>query len=192
MWHVEKLNDEHIQFCRLCRQAGSLSYADALTLWETDSSFRDAFIQTLAACPFSGFRWETPAMTNETLDRPFEFVLLQADSLQRPVDPTAFASHFAADDRQSVFAFPNLRGDATMIVPAPTGEQTAYGHLASFVRNAPSEQVHELWQVVGRTVREQVSDKPIWLSTAGMGVSWLHIRDRLASEVLRSSAVYAA
>ena len=52
----------------------------------------------------------------------------------------------------------------------------AYGHLAAFVREAPREQVHALWARVGELVLERVSNVPLWLSTAGGGVAWLHVR----------------
>jgi hypothetical protein len=48
--------------------------------------------------------------------------------------------------------------------------------LAAFIRRAPRTQVHDLWRVVGATMEGQLSAMPVWLSTAGMGVSWLHIR----------------
>ena len=153
-----------------------LSYGEVLSLWQTEELFREFFVVQLVSSPFRAFRWETPPVTSDTVTRPFEFVLLQADALDRPVDPTAFASHFDSAANRIVLAFPSLRGDATMIVPCPVGEDGVYGHLASFVSHAPCDQVHELWKLVGRTMSEQVSDKPIWLSTAGMGVSWLHVR----------------
>lgn len=56
-----------------------------------------------------------------------------------------------------------------------------YTHLASFLRGAPSEQVHTLWQRVGmeleaRLVAQGARDIPTWTSTSGLGVSWLHVR----------------
>jgi len=72
--------------------------------------------------------------------------------------------------------FPNLRGDALLIVPSLQGSISADGHLAAFVREAPEYQKHLLWQKVGQVMEQRVSAEPIWLSTAGAGVPWLHIR----------------
>ena len=72
--------------------------------------------------------------------------------------------------------FPNLGNDAVLVVPRPSGAAAAWSHLAAFVRNAPAHQVHELWRVIGITMEQQLGTSPIWLSTAGMGVSWLHVR----------------
>lgn len=54
-----------------------------------------------------------------------------------------------------------------------------YGHLAAFVREGPSQQVAETWKHVAQEYMKQINDmneKPIWLSTSGLGVAWLHFR----------------
>ena len=66
--------------------------------------------------------------------------------------------------------------DAVMVVPSARAKPTAYGHLAAFVRHAPDAQRHALWQSVGESMTRRVGAKPVWLSTAGAGVSWLHVR----------------
>lgn len=54
---------------------------------------------------------------------------------------------------------------------------TDYGNLAAFFQNAPTDQHQALWRVVGRSVKERlVSHSPLWLSVAGGGVAWLHVR----------------
>lgn len=150
------------------------SYGEVLALWQTDFGFRGAFLHALANLPYSAFRWEMPPLTRETLAHPFEFVALDSPWLERDADPLAFAEHFLPTE--PVVAFPNLSGDSTLIVPCPTGPPAAYAHLAAFVRHAPEEQQHALLALVGKTVEAQLSDTPLWLSTAGAGVAWLHVR----------------
>jgi hypothetical protein len=75
-----------------------------------------------------------------------------------------------------VVAFANLRGDALLVVPCPAGDAGAYGHLAAFVREAPEAQRDALWREVGEAMARRVGARPVWLSTAGAGVSWLHVR----------------
>ena len=53
---------------------------------------------------------------------------------------------------------------------------SAYGHLAAFVREAPEAPRHALWQSVGAARARRVGPSPVWLSTAGDGVAWLHVR----------------
>jgi hypothetical protein len=150
-----------------------------LRLWQGDEPFRTFFISLLADAPFAGFRWETPPTTSTTADRPFEFVVLDAPRIDRTPDTRAFAERFqSAHSGERVIAFPNLGNDAVLVVPLPMDQRPAadYVHLAAFVRRAPAEQVHELWRVVGAALEARLSDQPVWLSTAGMGVAWLHVR----------------
>jgi hypothetical protein len=151
------------------------SYADVLRGWQGDAGFRTSFNALLTEAPYEAFRWETPAVTTATLAQPFEFVLLDSPGLARRPDPEAFAAHFAGAEGM-VAAFPNLGGDAILVVPCPLTEASAYGHLAAFVRRAPEEQRHALWQRVGAAVAQRVGTRPIWLSTAGAGVWWPHVR----------------
>src|SRR5262245_33685072 len=113
------------------------TFADALRSWQDESIFRSMFNGLLASASFSAFRWETPPVTLLTATRPFEFVLLDSPGLARRPDPDAFAEHFKGTSETSVVEFPNLGGDAIMIVPCPRTVPSAYGHLAAFVRDAP-------------------------------------------------------
>lgn len=155
-----------------------LSYADVLSLWSEDSEFRKAFTQTLTESPFSAFRWETPSLTTGNKNQPFEFVLVNAPGFtQRKTDQRTYQKYFTKDDaHHGIVSFENLGGDATLIVPSPRTDFSSYGHLASFLRSAPTSQVDALWRRVGEIVSQQVSDVPLWLNTAGGGVAWLHVR----------------
>lgn len=161
---------------RLFRQSTALRFRDVLDLWERDSTFRTFFSGLLAEAPFDAFRWETPPVTATSLDQPFEFVLVDSPDLDRPVQREAFAEHFPASSTPAVVSFANLGQDATLVVPSPIADDAAYGHLAAFVRRAPAEQQHLLWQTVAKTLQTRIGERPVWLSTAGGGVAWLHVR----------------
>jgi hypothetical protein len=171
---VEKLTD--VRGLRFAVEIDSrpATCADVLRAWQGDADFRSLFNATLAEAPFKAFRWETPAVAG-TASRPFEFVLLDSPGLARRPEPEAFAEHFGRAGSE-VVVFPNLGGDAILVVPCPIADPSAYGHLAAFVRRAPEPQRHALWQSVGAAMARRVSSGPVWLSTAGAGVSWLHVR----------------
>ena len=152
-----------------------LAYGDVIGLWQASSAFRALFIETLSASTFDAFRWETPGVSRSDLTRAFECVLVDDPGLERPADRTAFHEHFLSDG-DGVVTFENLGGDALMVVPSPRAADTAYAHLAAFIRQGPEEQIHALWKTVGRAVDGRVSDRTLWLSTAGGGVPWLHVR----------------
>jgi hypothetical protein len=158
------------------RGASPVPYGEVLRLWREDADFRALFLALLADAPFAAFRWETPPVTRATADRPFEFVLLDDPWLARDPEPQAFADHFAAAAEGGVVEFANRGGDAVLVVPCPQGSPSAYGHLAAFVRQAPGPQRHALWQAVGAAMQRRLGDRPVWLSTAGAGVAWLHVR----------------
>lgn len=155
------------------------TFADVVRGWQGDPDFRSWFNALLADAPFSAFRWETPPVSRATLGRPFEFVLINDPGLSaRRPDPEPFAPHFRGSQEGEVVAVPNLGGDAILIVPgpSPSTSPSAYGHLAAFVRSAPESQRQALWRSVGEAMAGRVGARPAWLSTAGAGVAWLHVR----------------
>jgi hypothetical protein len=178
MWipQIEKLEGAHTLKIAIHRDSSPIPFAETIQLWKRDSDFRSFFIRTLADAPFSAFRWETPAITAATSNRPFEFVLLDSPSLARAPDENAFAKHFPESTDVEVVEFANLGRDAILIVPCPKTSPSAYVHLASFLRHARDSQKHALWQLVGDAMTRRLSDNPVWLSTARAGVAWLHIR----------------
>jgi hypothetical protein len=156
--------------------SGALCYGDVIRAWRGDDEFGSWFNAFLARVSFAAFRWETPPVTTETTSRPFEFVVLDSPSLICQPDPHAFDAHFRGQPESDVVTFANLGGDAILVVPRPVGAADAYGHLAAFVRNAPEPQRAMLWKTVGDAIAWRLSTNPVWLSTAGAGVSWLHVR----------------
>jgi hypothetical protein len=177
MWnaHEVELHNSNGLLFNINLDSRAATFANVLRAWQDDAALRAFFNALLADAPYAAFRWETPPVTAATLSRPFEFVLLDSPELARHPDPNVFAKHFAKD-KADVVAFPNLGGDAVLIVPRPVAEPSAYGHLAAFVRHAPEAQRHALWRLVGETLTLRVGDKSVWLSTAGAGVAWLHVR----------------
>jgi hypothetical protein len=178
MWVAqnEQLNKGYTIKTTITIADAPIAYADVLSGWQHNAAFRTFFIDLLAGTPFTAFRWDTPPVTATTVSRPFEFVLLNAPGLDKTADAAAFAEHFQTAESDGVVEFSNLGGDAILVVPCPSEPLTAYSHIAAFVRHAPPAQQHALWQQVGRAMQRRLNNKPVWLSTAGAGVAWLHIR----------------
>ncbi len=170
-------NNGRVHKLRIINNADSMCYADALDLWQHNESFRSFFISLLADAPFSAFRWETPPVTLDTVSRDFEFVLLDSPFLDLPPEPEVFARYFSdAESDSGIVVFENLGRDAVLVAPSPRALDSAYAHLAAFTRDGPGLQNHALWQVIGRTMQQRITNRPVWLSTAGGGVAWLHVR----------------
>ncbi len=180
MWRsrIEELSGRRGRRVVLLDRERVLRYEEVLRLLRLDAAFRDHFIELLAAAPYAAYYWETPPIDRGCAGRPFEQVLIDAPPLAGAgAESGPFEQHFArATDPEGIAVFPNLGADATLVAPAPRAPEAAYPHLASFSRGAPAAQQHALWGTVGETVERSLSDHLLWLSTAGGGVYWLHIR----------------
>lgn len=156
--------------------ADGATVVDVLHRLRDDAAFREHWTATLAGVSFRAFRWEMPQMSRSSLHDPYEAVVVDAPSLRRGQDPTAFASLFETETDPDVVTAPNLGGDAVLVIPRPQPGVDCYGHLAAFVRGALASQRHALWEAVARASLGRVGERPLWLSTAGGGVPWLHVR----------------
>lgn len=158
---------------------GPCSFERVVRGWASDEPFRAAFLERLAAAPGPAWFWELPPVTRGRVERPFEFVLVPSPRLARMrADPGDFAEPFGRA-RGGTAAFWNLGGDALLVAPLPPGSPGAdvpYAHLASFVRGAPEPARHELLRALAEAVAARLSDVPLWISTSGLGVPWLHVR----------------
>jgi hypothetical protein len=179
MWsaHTEQLSEGDVLRIRILQQSSPVTLDEVIRGWSENRQFRSFFIELLARVPFVDYRWETPASTKSSAAQNFEFVVVNSPGLADTAEPSAFAEHFARSTTSNgVVSFYNLGKDACLIVPCPIASPEVYRHLGTFVRQAPEEQKHKLWKMVGTEMTRNLGKVPIWLSTAGAGVSWLHVR----------------
>lgn len=161
---------------RAYRSGSEATYAEVLDSWAVgDRSLLEVMEPVLEAQDSDAYLWETPPITQGTVDRPFTFVRIDSPTLARMhPEPEVFASYYPqAED--GIVTFTNLGGDAVLIAPTPD-EGTSYPHLAAFSRSAPPEKRVSLWRAVGEAVKNELGDRPLWISTCGTGVAWLHVR----------------
>ncbi len=119
---------------------------------------------------YPAIRWEcAPRRFADTRDA--TFVIVNAPHLARvSPEPHTFAEHFGSGHAAT---FTNLRGDTDLI--APTDAQADYAHLLRFLISASDAEKVELFAHVSTAVSLSATD-PLWVSTAGAGVHWLHVR----------------
>lgn len=179
--------DEIDQTCLLYRMLlndGEIMYKEALIFMEKDRNFRDCVIETFKQLSFKAYLWETVPVSQESLAvTPFLFVITESKGLdEMAVDDKTFAQHFNASKNPHATSFLNLGRDAMLVAPLPTksnATQRDYSHLGNFVRNAPEEQFHEFLMETAKSMQKRLPRRrasPLWLSTAGHGVAWLHAR----------------
>jgi len=156
----ERISDHVLKFRYVNSDDQELSFREVVELWadvhRDGSLFRAFHCQLLSDIPFEAYKWE---------------------GLDRPEDQTAFQNQFDnAEDSAQTIEFPNLGRNAILVVPRPCGQEVNHCHLASFLRTCGAQEESMLWKQAGKSMLARVSDKPVWLSTAGGGVAWLHIR----------------
>lgn len=168
----------HIKFVWI-ENGQALSYADVIKAWREFPQFGSWFSSLLAAAPFREMFWECPPTTSVLASRmPFECTLIRTHGF-RGAAPTDFAEYIRCSKEAS--HFPNLGRDAVLIAPCedPDVPRDTYAHLAAFCRGASAEQLDAFWRQTGNslsTILGQRGRRPTWLSTAGSGVPWLHVR----------------
>lgn len=171
---IDRLNDV-TRRARLDRAGSPMSFGDVIDGWRDDESFRCQFIDLLRDAPFEAYFWELPSLTSSTLGRAFECVFVESPTLAGvATDRHAFAEHFTED--ADVAGFANLGGDAWLIAPSPGPRGSDYPHLAAFARTAPLSAQHALWRRAGADLASRLTERPLWFSTSGLGIYWLHLR----------------
>jgi hypothetical protein len=142
------------------------TWPEVITALRMDSAFRASLAERLRAVPYDAWFWECIRVSSG----PFECVVIDAPELARTTaDPSAFAEHL----NTPIATFQSLGRDATLIAPSATG---SYPHLAAFLRTAPASQVDALFHAVGDAIAGWPGRQAPWVSTAGIGVPWLHVR----------------
>lgn len=155
----------------------------------SSSSSLSSFLNILQTnCPYKAFFFETRPVTStaQMATKTFEFVLVDAPDLYefattRP-NPKAFAEYFS-NECTTACVFSSLHKDATLIAPKAPPQQGStdlvpFSHLADFCRKADPDVVTKTWRLAIQTYVQQVErqKRPLWFSTSGLGVSWLHFR----------------
>ncbi|MCO6046432.1 hypothetical protein NG895_21245 [Aeoliella sp. ICT_H6.2] len=178
MWteNVTSLAAERCQRIELTGDGQPVTVRDFYEALATHETHRRSFSNLVTSFGYRALRWETPPLDPSSADQPFECVVLDSPGLDRPASRSAFKEHFTQSWPDDVAVFKNLSGDATLIVPCPMGSDSAYCHLASFLREAPAQQTDAMWRAVAMAVLDGLSDRRMWVNTAGGGVPWLHVR----------------
>ena len=196
----------HRTLVRVLGEGGGegLSFAQVLTRMSADDAtgahFRSSFTNEMLRLVGGGeVFWECRPTSGRRLgEDAFEMLVVRESGERggltraaRNPDPATFAKQFAEAPASARFAtFSNLGRDAVLVSPLPRtlgsggrgghdGTIANYATLASFLRNAPHEDAGELWRSVALAFLNEAGahpSEPRWLSTSGLGVSWLHVR----------------
>jgi len=148
------------------------------------SQLRDEIVSLHPDYPYVFF--ECPCVNSETLNSPFEFVLIRTEHFKNSnVEKAAFLNHFRKPENinnglEAIY-FDNLGKDGVMIVPKGTNgeEHKYYSNLMGLMRKGHRQERDDFWKLAGEQAIEIVHSKPMknmWMSTSGLGVDWTHLR----------------
>lgn len=170
-------NDGNIQKFRIRKSGSELECRQVFDLWERDQNFTEFYSSIFKKCGFDSYIWEMPPISTNTLAQPFEFVLWNTPVPSAKPDTVTFSKFFDRNANNcGIVSFLNLGHDAMLVVPSPFREGANYSGLAEFFRESPLEQQQALWKVTAHQIKLRLSEENTWLSVAGGGISWLHIR----------------
>lgn len=171
---TEKYSDSNSITFQILKQGELIAVSDFINELCVSPEFRSFYNTLLKEIPFRAYFWEHPAVKKNTLSFAYEFTIVGSVGLANAMeDLKPFEKYF---NDAPVVSFSNLKGDARLVVPCPFNAETDYTHLGVFVRTASAAQSDVFWQLVGEEVNRTIGDVPFWLSTSGLGVSWLHVR----------------
>merc|ERR1712176_1041196 len=177
-----------------------LTWKEALAGLRAESpALRSLLTKTLSQMPFHSFKWECRPLSRKTMDRvSFEFVVHDYPGLaDHNADPSDFSEYLEELHGQEVARqFPNIKGDCTLVSPAQAVDNREfYGHIGSFLRQAPEAQHEAQWRQLGEAIHMRLSrtrpSASLWVSTAGGAVPWLHMRVDSAPKFYRFQAYRA-
>jgi hypothetical protein len=166
---------------KIASEDTTLTFERFLKQLKTKPTFQEAFNKVLAKIPYEAFFFECPPVNAVTVGKTlFEFVVRNSKHLAKAKSPYPRAfPRLPPPGTYGTAVFPNLSGDSILISPSECPKQVNYAHIASFSRNAPSKQIQMFWESVASSTLEHLKSqekRPVWLSTSGLGISWLHIR----------------
>ena len=166
--NIEFVKDKSIYYAT--QRGKYMSWEDVINSLTTNTdTFIYKLIQFLLNIEFKSYFWECDRVN---LNKPFRFAIFNSKTLaERKQDNKAFNGLINCDKKTQSVSFPSLSKDINLVVPCKTYHSANYTSLATFSRTAPIKQQVAFWKEVGKNIKE--GD---WVSTSGLGVSWLHVR----------------
>jgi hypothetical protein len=160
-------------------------FFEALT--NPESGIHRPFFQILKEFPSEAYFWEAAPVTPDSYYvSQYEFIILSSRELAGiTADISSFESYINdAKSKQEVVAnFWNIGRNAMLVAPCPLNVDAnsyfQYSHLANFMKNGSYDHLLVFWHRVAVEFQKLMKSRhweKVWISTSGLGVSWLHVR----------------
>lgn len=179
-YNSQKINDNTYKY-KITLGGTQLSFRDFIAFSKNKkTAFFQAFQGALkdANAKFPAYFWKCPPVSQKTLEKPFEFVVIKSDTLNNiQQNYSSFQEYFGKSSDNQVVSFLGFNG-GILISPVPK-DPADYKNISQFTKNAPEEQQQALWKEVANKLREELEkdhEAPRWLNAEGLGVYYLHVR----------------
>ena len=144
-----------------------MKWKTVLNNWESGFYFHED-------CP-NRFLWNTSVLKNNA-NSIFKQKIKTCRDLPTSQDCIAFNRHIKNSRDKYVTSFPNISGDALLVVPMPRLNKN-FATLKDFMENASDLQQRNFWKHVAYCAKQRMKTRShIWISTSGLGVPYLHVR----------------
>jgi hypothetical protein len=124
------------------------------------------------------FFYETSICTNK-LDTPYQEIFIpDSRLLLLEQDNTSFNKQIQSAIQKGnkyAISFTTLGGDAILIIPIPRKKN--FTTIKDFIDNASIKHQREFWKYASKIIQQHLkTQKAIYVSTHGLGVSYFHLR----------------
>jgi len=129
--------------------------------------------------------YETSCYKNDKSTYKEKFV--KTNLLPKIQDYTPFLEHIKKSKNKYVTSFWNLSGNTRLVIPIPKKNKN-FCTLNEFCKNASKTQQQKFWKKVAIEIKKyKKNHEKVYLSTHGLGVSYLHIRIESTPKYYRSN-----
>jgi hypothetical protein len=187
----DNINSPDIFKYRFIKPDGSfLSWREFIIfLLKNDEDFLKVFRESLnhATEKLEAYFWECIPVSNTT-EKVFEFSVTKSHALKESSQNFGKFKgilEIAFKNFQAVASFPNPSQDTVLVIPAlekdERNEIKDFKNISEFTKNASFTLQNTFWSSVARDIIDELgkdskSEKTVWVSTHGLGVSYLHVR----------------
>jgi len=175
---------------KISKNGKQLTFQEVFDNWSDSHDFRTLFTEIIKNAHdehnFPGVFFESPPVQIKDVDSNYEFVLVKTGAFVSAKAERGFRDFkdkieddSCRDGELEACSFGNLSGDAKLVIPrGRDGErkQHKYTDIMNFILRGDPKEVDDFWKATGNACKERISDRPMWISTCGTAVDWLHLR----------------
>lgn len=139
--------------------------------------FRNDIINIFMECEHDNVYWEFPPFFLETKQNVAKFAIIKCGNFGKS-NSASFKNFLNNKKDNEIVIFKNLSGDTDLItINSVDPENPNFCHIMKFMKNSSHKNKHQLLKTIGKEMLKYSNNiDPIYLSTHGHGVPWLHVR----------------